>query len=72
VKLIVIILFHLAIDAEVEDDVVRVWDRGFWDYSGNGAECVEAFCDGPWKPLFLCFVLDVPRGEVDSEDVACL
>lgn len=50
-----------------------LWVRKFilGDEIADGHEGVEAFCNGPGKPLLLGLVLDVSRGHVDGENVAC-
>lgn len=50
---------------------MRIGDARFGNYVADGAEGVEAFCYGPGEALLFCFVLDVARGEVDGDEVAC-
>ena len=55
----------LAIDMEVELSVMRVWNGGFGNLIGDGAERVEALCYTPGKAFLFRFVLDIAGRHVD-------
>ena len=50
---------------------MRVWNEALRYRIADRAKCVETFGDGPWKALFLCFVLQVAGRQVDGEGVGC-
>jgi len=65
----VVVLLHLAVDAQKQLNVMRVGDLGLCDGTSDWEEGVKPLCNAPWKTLLLGLLLDVTASHVNSEKV---
>jgi hypothetical protein len=69
-QLRVVPLLDLIVHAKPQQRVVRVWNARFGNYVADGAESVEALCDGPGEALLFGFLLYVAGGEINGDEIA--